>query len=428
MKNIIVLKSVENQGNVTIDGNNPIFLHMSMTEVLDKFIPYTRLFEQIIVKNFYSLDVELINRLTNQYLHGAKIRIEIPKHYAKKKICVRNRVEPVEKYIVAEPFTKTYQVQLPRKFYSYKWVPLDFKHLPKSLANYTYSMGNRKTTVLDELNKLTSMYLPTHLWEAIDKYSQERIDKAKLYNQGNYTLAEEWYKELMKDSINHKFFFKSPCQKTYFEAIAEIEFDKTRVQLENGEQPLTNQELNFLHTYAHCYGVDIPQFQFRYNTRNTDHGYTEEIERVYEKGLGETELNRLLYDPKNPNQLPSFARKNLAIKSYDNDKLLRDAYNHLKWLIDNLGDSAFDIRYHRCPVCNDIYHEEKGCFCGHCPPIKEIPADKLFYGHSSAYEDMDATKDAYTDLMDMLHYNDDISVLQNEIENGLDTLDSDEMY
>ena len=58
MKNIIVLKSVENQGNVTIDGNNPIFGEMSMQEVLDKFVPYTRLFENIIVKNFYSFDTD----------------------------------------------------------------------------------------------------------------------------------------------------------------------------------------------------------------------------------------------------------------------------------------------------------------------------------------------------------------------------------
>ena len=396
MKNIIVLKPIENQGNVTIDGNNPIFLHMSMTEVLNQFVPYTRLFENIIVKNFYSFDAELINRLTNQYLHGAKITIEVPKHRQKKMVCVKGFVEPVAKYIVAEPFTKTYQVQLPRKFYSYKWVPLDFKHLPKSLANYTYSMGNRKTTVLDELNKLTNLYLPTHLWEAIDKYSQERIEKCKLYNQGNYTLAEEWYKELMKDSINHNFFFNSPCKKTYYEAIAEIEFDKSKVCLENGEQPLTPQELNFLQTYAHCYGVDIPQFQFRYNTRNTDHGYTEEIERVYEKGLGESELNRLLYN--RDNTLPSFARKNLSIKSYDSDKLLHDAYNHLKYIIDNFGDNGFDIRYHRCPKCNDIFHEEKGCFCGHCPPLKEIPADKLFYGISSSYEDNDAVKDIYYEI------------------------------
>ena len=112
------------------------------------------------------------------------------------------------------------------------------------------------------------------------------------------------------------------------------------------------------------------------------------------------------YDPKNPNNLPSFARKNLAIKSYENDKLLRDAYTHLKYIIDTFGDNGFDIRYHRCPVCKDIYHEEQGCFCGHCPPLKEIPADKLFYGHSSEFEDMVATKDAYSELINALEQDD----------------------
>lgn len=416
MKYIINIQPIQNQGNVTIDGNNPIFLHNTMEQVLDQWLPYTRLFENIFVKNFTDIPEVLINRLTNQYLHGAKITIEVPKHRQKKMVCVKNKVEPVAKYINAEPFTKTYQVCLPRKFYSYKWQPLDFKHLPKSLANYvieqsyTDNTGRKvttKSTCLEEFKKLKSTnYLPNYLWTALDKYSQERIAKCQEYNKGNYALAEEWFKELMKDSINHNFYFKSPCQKTYYEAVAEIDFDKSRVYLENGEQPLTPQELNFLHQYAHCYGVDIPQFQFRYNTHETAHGYTEEIERVYAKGLGESEENQIRYDPRNPNLLPSFARKNLAIKSYDNDKLLRDAYTHLKYIIDNFGDSGFDIRYHRCPKCNDIFHEEQGCFCGHCPPIKEIPADKLFYGHSSAYEDMDATRDTYLDLINELGQDD----------------------
>lgn len=416
MKHIISIQPIQNQGNVTIDGNNPIFLHSSMEQVLNQWIPYTRLFENIFVKNFTDIPEVLINRLTNQYLHGAKITIEVPKHRQKKMVCVKGFVEPVAKYINADSFTKTYQVCVPRKFYSYKWQPLDFKHLPKSLANYvieqsyTDNTGRKvttKSTCLEEFKKLKSTnYLPNYLWTALDKYSQERIAKCQEYNKGNYTLAEEWFKELMKDSINHNFYFKSPCKKTYYESIAEIDFDKSRVYLEDGEQPLTAQEYDFLHRYAHCYGVDIPQFQFHYNTRQTDHGYTEEIERVYKPGLGEEERNRMNAEPDSFNYLPAFAKKNFSIKSYENDKLLRDAYNHLKYIIDTFGDNGFDIRYHRCPKCNDIFHEEQGCFCGHCPPIKEIPADKLFYGHSSAYEDMDATRDTYLDLINELGQDD----------------------
>ena len=413
MKHIIQIQTVANNGNVTIDGNNPIFINNTMEQVLDKWLPYTRLFENIFVKNFTYIPEMLLDRLTNQYLHGAKITIEVPKHHQKKMVCVKGFVEPIAKYNTVEPFSKTYQVRVPRKFYSYKWTPLDFNHIPKKLASYpieqTYTdhTGKKvtvKSTCLDEFKKLKSTkFLPNHLWTALDKYSQERIDKCKEYNKGNYTFAEEWFKELTKDSMQHGFTVYSPCKKTYFESIAELDFEKTFEVLADGEKPLTPQEIDFLYRYAPAYGVDIPQFQFRYNTRLTDHGYTEEIERVYENGCGETELNRMRYDPKNPNCLPSFARQNLAIKSYENDKLLRDAYNHLKYLIDTLGDTAFDIRYHRCPKCNDIFHEERGCDCGYCPPIKEIPADRLFYGHSSEFEDLVATKGAYDELMYYYH-------------------------
>lgn len=421
MKHIISISVVNQNGNVTIDGNNPIFINNSMEQVLNQYIPHTRLFENIYIKNFTNLPELLISYLTNQYLHGAKITIEVPAHRQKKMVCVQESVEPVAKYINADSFVRTYQVQVPRKMYSYKWTPIDFAHLPKSLANYQFTYEFKlpngqtskvTTTMLDELKKLKSTkFLPNHIWKALDDYSQERIHKCQEYNKGNYTFAEEWFKELMKDSMQHNFTFYSPCKKTYYESVAELDFEKTFEYLADGEKPLTPQETDFLYRYAHCYGVDIPQYQWRINTRKTDHGYTEEIERVYEKGCGETELNRMRYDPKNPNNLPSFARKNLAIKSYENDKLLRDAYTHLKYIIDTFGDNGFDIRYHRCPVCKDIYHEEQGCFCGHCPPLKEIPADKLFYGHSSEFEDMVATKDAYDELINAVHENDIINEL-----------------
>lgn len=401
MKKIIRISALKNEGNVTLDGNKLVLNDDMATEVLNILLPYTRLFKTIFVKNFTQFPEELLTRLTNQYLHGAEIVLEIPAHKQQTKKCIKGFVEPIKAWYNAPAFAKIYKLNKPRKFYSYKWVDLDLTApVPRSLAEFTFERNGKPITYLQAISELTSTkYLPNDLWNALDIYSRAQIDKCREFNKGNYTFAEEWYKELMKDSINHGFTFYSPCKKTYFEAMAEIDFEKVNEILPDGLRPLNNEEIAFLYKYAPAYGVDIPQFQFRYNTHETPHGYTEEIERVFENGLGESEINRMRYDPKNEFCLPSFARKNLAIRSYENDKLLRDAYTQLKWLMKHMKDEALFVRYHRCPKCHKIFHEEDGCECGYCPPRQEISADKLFYGHSSAYEDMEATKDSYIELI-----------------------------
>lgn len=389
MKNIIRFNVVHNDGNVTIDGNNPIFREQSMEQVLEQWLPLTRLFKNIFIKNFTSIPEILLNRLTNQYLHGAEIIIDTPK-------C---------------KFTKSYRVSRPSKFYAYKWVPFEFDKCPKSLANFTYTYefqlpngqtASTTTNVLAELSKLTSTkFLPNHLWKAFDEYSQSQINKCREFNKGNYTFAEDWFKALTKDCIQHHIKVSSPCEKTYYEAMAELDFEKQYEVLPEGLRPLNDEELAFLYKYAPAYGVDIPKFQWRINTRQTAHGYTEEPERVY-YGATQTDYNRMIFDPKNPNNLPKFARQNLAIKSYDNDKLLRDSYTTLKWLMKHLKDSALMPEYKRCPKCHSIYHENIGCDCGYCKPVEFVQADNLFYGNASTYEDIDATKDTYLELINEL--------------------------
>lgn len=407
MKKIIRINALKNEGNVTLDGNKLILDDDMATEVLNMLIPYTRLFKTIFVKNFTQFPEELLTRLTNQYLHGAEIVLEIPAHRQQTKKCIKGFVEPIKAWYNAPAFAKIYKLNKPRKFYSYKWVDLDLTApVPRSLAEFTFERNGKSITYLQAISELTSTkYLPNDLWNALDEYSRAQIDKCREFNKGNYTFAEEWYKELMKDAIKHGFTFFSPCKKTYFEAMAEIEFENQFEVLPDGLRPLNNKELAFLYKYAPAYGVDIPQFQWRINTRKTDHGYTEEIERVY-YGLSQSDYNRMMFDPKNPNSLPKFARQNLAVKSYDNDKLLRDAYTTLKWLMRNLKDSALMPEYKRCPHCHEIYHENVGCECGYCKPVEFIQADNLFYGNASTYEDIDATRDIYSDIINELGQDD----------------------
>ena len=103
MKNIVRFQITKNQGNVTIDNYNPFVQENEWSDILNTLLPYTRLFEHIIIKNFISIPEELLNRLTNQYLHGAKITFSTPS---------RN-------------FEKTYEVPHSKPFYSYSWQPLD---------------------------------------------------------------------------------------------------------------------------------------------------------------------------------------------------------------------------------------------------------------------------------------------------------------
>ena len=380
MKNIVRFQITKNQGNVTIDNYNPFVQENEWNDILDTLLPYTRLFEHITIKNFISIPEVLLNRLTNQYLHGARITFSTPSRH----------------------FEKEYQVPHSKPFYSYSWQPLDLsKPIPKSLATFEFDYNGKKTTYLDAIKTLKSTkYLPTEIWNALDAYSKQQIDKCREYNRGDYSFAELWYKQLMKDCMSNNIRVYSPNAKTYFETIAEITFEKdcADMQLQKGLRPLNNRELIFLRQYAPAYGVEIPQFLFRINTRNTIHGYTEEPERVL-SGMSNEDWSRVMFDPRNNNNLPHNVRQNLRVQAIENDKLLREAYFQLIWIIKNLKDDGLMPGYKRCPECHKIYREHEGCDCGACKSIEFIQADNLFYGISSTYEDINSTREYYDELI-----------------------------
>lgn len=381
MKNIVQFKKSEKFGITTVDRLNPMYETLSNYEFFNIYVPYSHIYETVKVKNFYNLPEDLLNHLTNQYLHGAEIIFETPK---------RN-------------FNKVYKLNgTPRDFYSYKWIPLNLsKPVPKSLANFKFEYNGEIITYLQALKNgyiRSANYMPNEIWEALDEYSKNQIDKCREFNRGDYSCAEQWYKDLMHDCINHGMQMYSPNKKTYYEVTAEINFEKCKEHLPTGCRPLTDDELVFLHKYAPAYGVEIKQFQWRINTRKTDHGYTEEPERVY-NGASNEDWLRIIYDGRNKNNLPKNIRNNLRVNSMDNDKLIRDAYTQLVWLMKHMKDEALMPGYKRCPVCHEIYRESQGCECGACQPIDFIPADNLLYGISCTYEDYDSTRETYADLI-----------------------------
>lgn len=377
MKNIVKFQSIQPTGIITIDTYSNAFQELELHELLEMCLPYTKLFEKIIIKNFTTIPTELLERLTNQYLHGAEIVVETPR---------RN-------------FNRSYKVFKAKPFYAYKWTPLDLSApIPKSLANFQFVYNGKLTTYLEAIKTLHSTrYLPNEIWNALDEYSRQQIDKCREFNRGDYSFAEEWYKNLMKDCFNANIKVFSPNKKTYFEAMAEIDFEKSFEYLEKGQRALTDSELEFLAKFAPAYGVEVPEFMWRVNSRKTDHGYTEEPERVY-CGMSNSDWNKVIYDARNIN-LPNNVRQNLTTRSYTNDKLLRDAYFQLTWLIKNLKDEALMSNWKRCPECHQLYKESEGCECGACPPIDFVEANNLFYGDGGEYEDYESTKTYYEELL-----------------------------
>ena len=376
MKNIVKFQIIKPTGKVMVDAYDRLFQELEMNEILDMCIPYTRIFEQIVVRNFTTIPTMLLERLTNQYLHGAEIVFETPR---------RN-------------FNHSYKVFKAKPFYAYRWTPLDLSApIPKSLAEFKFEYNGKPTTYLDAIKTLTSTrYIPNEIWNALDIYSRQQIDKCRELNRGDYSYAEQWFKDLMKDCFSSNIKVFSPNKKTYFEAMAEVSFEKSFVQLNKGERALNDNELAFLIKFAPAYGVEVPEFSWRINSRKTDHGYTEEPERVY-CGMSNDDWNRVIYDPRNDN-LPNAVRQNLTIRSHANDKLLRDAYFQLKWLMKYLKDDALMPNWKRCPECHQLYKEVDGCECGACLPIEFVDANNLFNGDASDYEDYESTRNYYTEL------------------------------
>lgn len=381
MKNIVKFEIVKPQGNVYIDGNNPIFSELSFKEVLNQLLPYTRIFENIYVRNFTAYGAELLSRLTNQYLHGCNIVFETP----------------------SRKFEHSFKLNNAPAFYSYKWVPLDLsKPVPRSLADFKFKYRGEETTYLQAIKSLhNTTYLPNEIWVALDTYSQNRINQCRRHNQGDYEMAELWYKDLMKLANAHGIKCFSPNKKTYYEVTAELIFEKDCKVFQQAVTPLTDQELAFLQANARAYGISIPKFQWRINTRKTDHGYTQEPEVCY-LGMSASDISRATYDPRNNNNLPKFARHGLQIKELDNTYLLRQAYDNLMWIINNCGDDMLMDGYKRCPKCGELHLESQGCGCGYCKPIEYISADNLLYGISSTYEDYSSTGCAYSDINEEL--------------------------
>ena len=393
-KQIIKFTKTQPQGKVTIDAYNPTFKELGLDTFLEELLPYTRIYETINIKNFLTLSESLISRLTNQYLHGANIIIETPS---------RN-------------FSKAYQLKNARPFYAYQWVKLDLTApIPKSLASFEFTYNKKQTTYLDAIKSLPNTnYLPNEIWKALDVYSQQQLEKCRTYNQGNYTYAEEWFKTLMKDCMRADMRMFSPNEKTYYEATAELQFDKdcAMFQLQQGLRPLNNRELIFLRKYAPAYGVEIQQFSWHDNSRKTNHGYTVEPEVIFANGLSADDINRATFDPRTARrgieQLPRFVRRGLIANTQDNDKLLRDAYFQLVWIMKNLKDDGLMPGYKRCPMCHEIYRETQGCECGFETAVELVPADNLLYGISSTYEDMNSLEDIYRDMVGSNYYDEDL--------------------
>ena len=377
-KKIIKLVKVVKDKALTIDSKNPAFWNLSPEEkdslILD-YLPFTSSYEVITFRNVRSISADIVLRLGYAYAHGTKI------------VLINDKTN----------LHKTYQHKHAKPLLRYEWQDFNFSQaIPKSLAETSINnmLFIEYITEVAKKNNLLR-FIPKEVWQHLDDYSKDRIEFCKKYNSPTLELLEKFYKLVQKDCLKHKVFFKSPNAKTYFESLAELDFEDACAKHRIADSDrLTPEQQAFLYANARFYDVQIPNFEWRINTRKTKDGYTEEPEQVV-GGMSTYDWTKVIYDPRNENQLPAFARHNLIVKSCPSAKLEKDAYNTLMYLIKTLGDNALASGYHRCPECHKIYHETDGCPCGHCEPITFLDADNMFYGIANTYEDYDNTKDFY---------------------------------
>lgn len=374
MKYIVRVSNVNPEKKLIIDGYNPEIKMFGLDEFLRNYLPYTTIYKIVEIRNFYTVPAVLLERLTNQYLHGTEISFET----------------------VKLGFKQSYICPKPRKFCRYDWVPFTLTQpIPKSLAEYRFTYNGKETTYLDAVKSLSSTYyIPHDIWNALDEYSRERITACRKYNEGFYPYAEDWFKQLWKDAHACGVQVMSPNKKTYFEALAELDFEslmQDQYTLKAGLRPLNEEELIYLHKYAPAYGVEIPQLVTRINTHKTKHGYTQEPEVILAP-LSEGDYNRALRDDRAKEkglQLPWHVRRGLLPQVRENDKLLRDAYFTLRWIMKHaseLPNNGLIDGYARCPHCHKIYHETEGCECGAVLPIEFVNTPNLFYSDAASYE------------------------------------------
>ena len=377
MKFVVSIKPVEPTNRLTVDFKNPdiAFSEGGIGEFIQAYLGYTTLYKEVVVTNFRnSIPKELLQALTNQFLHGTVISFDN-----------------------GNGFKQTYRCPQARKFYQYAWVPLDLSApIPKSLAQFRFKYRGKDTTYLDAISSLTSTrFLPNEIWNALDVYSKQRIDLCREWNKGVYEYAEQWYKDLTKDAIQHNIRVWSPNLKTYLEAMSELDYERLSKSftLREGLRPLTEQELSFLQEYGPAYGVEVPTLITRVNAHKTKHGYTQEPEYMF-GGIPESEIVKAQYDARAKEKgtlLPAFVRRGLKPTVHSSDKLARDAYFNLIWIMrhaNELPNNGLMPGWARCPVCHEIYRVSEGCECGAQEPIIHVSADNKFYSDAESFEDI----------------------------------------
>ena len=381
MKKIINVYEVKNEGKLIIDQQQ-FHDEFELDYYIEQILYTAHVYEAITLKNFYAIPKALVKSLTPQYTRGCEIIIDTE----------------------AKNIRKSFKNKFPQKAYAYRWIDIDYSALPKSLAEHVFEYNGKPTKMLDALQSLKTLaYLPGEIWDAMDNWSQLQVQKVKSKNKIiNYMPAEEWYKNMFKECVKHKMWLHSPNKKTMYEGFAEIDFEKQLQSLAmSKDEEITQKEYAFLQKYAPAYGVDIPKFTYKVNSRKTEHGYTTEPVRCCTP-MTDSDIAQCIFDYRATQNLPGFVRKGLWQRSTDCPKLIKEAYERLTYYM-QLGDDFLMPGWHRCPTCGEIYYEENGCEnCGSIEPIQMLSAENLFYSNAMAFEDMESTTQHYRELMNAL--------------------------
>lgn len=236
------------------------------------------------------------------------------------------------------------------------------------------------------------------LIQKIENFNNYQINR--VYNHNTpWDIREDFYKKVFSLS-EEGYQINSPSEKTVYEYYSEKNYQHSLQIIEDAD--ITQDQIDELLQEGVYYGVEVPEYYKITYTRKTKNGYTEEPSLIISPT--KSELYRNSYNSMlNSINIPKSVRQDIMPQKLENKKALKEAYDTLQYL-KSFGDEFLQVGYHRCPICNNIYNENKGCGeydingqeIKHIPAITIFNADKLLYGvYKDTFEDFDVQKEYF---------------------------------
>lgn len=248
----------------------------------------------------------------------------------------------------------------PRKHYRWEFVDYNkdqISRLLKAQSSISYiqylNNGEKRTTPISAHSNLVTKESIEAYNNAVNLRCSEYFTKLK-----SFDVMEKHYLELMKWCIVLGIVGVSPCQRTYYNAMAQFKFHQKLPK----NSSITLEQIQYVKDNAERFGLEIPVLKFAIQSRWTEHGYTEELNHVmfystnsysnpnkdnYSQDPDFKINNRFRFNPDN------FAENFMIVECEATSSQYKEVYDQLIWL-ESQGDEYIGLDYIRCPHCGNV--------------------------------------------------------------------------